>query len=146
MNLSPAFSPLPALAGGMLIGVAASVLLLVNGRTAGISGIVGGLSGTGRADAGWRFAFLAGLAAVAVAAAFAAPGSFDAPRAIPAAVLIASGLLVGYGTQLGNGCTSGHGVCGLSRFAGRSLAATLTFMATAAAAVFVVRHVAGGNW
>lgn len=146
MTLSPAFSPLPALAGGMLIGIAASLLLLVNGRVAGISGIVGGLSRTAREDAGWRIAFLAGLGAVAVVAAFATPASFDAPRAIPAPALIAAGLLVGFGTRLGNGCTSGHGVCGMSRFAGRSLVATLTFMATAAATVFVVRHVAGGQW
>ena len=146
MTLSPDFSPLPALAGGLLIGSAASVLLLVSGRVAGISGILGGLRPAARADAGWRVAFFAGLLAVAILAAFAAPASFDAPRAIPTTVLIASGLLVGYGTRLGNGCTSGHGVCGMSRFAGRSLAATLTFMATAAATVFVVRHVAGGVW
>lgn len=146
MTLSPGFDPLPALLGGVLIGIAASLLLLVNGRVAGISGIVGGLIPAARGDAGWRIVFLAGLLVVALLAAFVAPDSFDAPRAIPPAVLVGSGLLVGFGTRLGNGCTSGHGVCGLSRFAGRSLVATLTFMATAAATVFVVRHLAGGAW
>lgn len=146
MSISPAFSPLPALAGGLLIGLAASVLLLVNGHVAGVSGIVGGLSSTARADAGWRIAFLVGLVAAGSIAAFAAPAAFDTPRAIPPTALIAAGLLVGYGSQLGSGCTSGHGICGLSRFAGRSIAATLTFMALAAVTVFAVRHVARGDW
>jgi hypothetical protein len=137
------FTPIPSLIGGALIGLSAVILFALNGRIAGISGIVGRLL-TGPADDGaWRIAFLAGLVAGPLVA-----GAFNlafVPRIEASlAVLIAAGLLVGFGTQLGSGCTSGHGICGLARFSPRSLAATLVFMAVAVATVFVTRHAIGG--
>lgn len=129
-----------ALLGGCLIGVAATLLLAWNGRIAGVSGILGGLLRPTRGDVLWRAAFLVGLVAGATPwLAFSARDSFSISAKLP--LLLAGGLLVGYGTQLGNGCTSGHGVCGLARGSRRSLAATATFFATAAASVFVLRHV-----
>ena len=124
------FTPLPALAGGALIGLAASVLLVVHGRIAGIAGILGEtLRGRGhRGDGGYRFAFLLGMGAAGVALRIAYPTAFvDSPVRWP--LLLAAGLLVGYGTRLGNGCTSGHGIFGLSNFEFPSLVSTLSFMA-----------------
>ncbi|AOY00148.1 YeeE/YedE family protein [Jeongeupia sp. USM3] len=138
-----AFTPWSALIGGALIGLAASLLALSNGRIAGISGIVGGLLAPQRGETAWRLAFVGGL--------LAAPWLFRLVAALPRlqfdsswGVLIVAGLLVGFGTRLGSGCTSGHGVCGLSRLSPRSLAATLAFMAAGFATVFVVRHLIGG--
>jgi len=131
-----------ALAGGVLIGAASALLLLTHGRVAGISGIVGGLLAPARGELGWRAAFVAGLVGGGLLLRLLSPGAIGAPVA-GAGAAIAAGLLVGFGSRLGNGCTSGHGVCGLSRGSIRSLAATLTFMATAAATVFVARHVLG---
>ena len=138
------FTPVSAALGGLLIGAAAALLLLFNGRVAGISGVVGGALRAPRDDLAWRVAFIAGL--VVAPFAYAALGGGAAPVAITASpvILVAGGLLVGIGTRLANGCTSGHGVCGLARFSPRSLAATLTFMAAGFAAVFVARHVLGG--
>jgi uncharacterized membrane protein YedE/YeeE len=117
--------------GGMMIGAAASLLLLTHGRVAGISGIVGTLMQRETPDRAWRFAFLAGLVGSGTIAAFVAPSALGAQvRSLP--VLLAAGLLVGYGTQLGRGCTSGHGVCGISRWSIRSLIAVATFMTTGA--------------
>jgi uncharacterized membrane protein YedE/YeeE len=130
-----AFTPWASLAGGLLVGVAAAMLILFNGRIAGISGIVGGLLRPVRGDVGWRAAFVAGLVA--------APLAWLAVAAAPRLHVAAAGLLVGVGTRLGSGCTSGHGVCGISRGSLRSLAATATFMAAGFAVVFVVRHVLG---
>lgn len=128
-----------ALAGGALIGLSASLLLALNGRVAGISGIVGGLLVPTRGDVVWRALFVAGLVAGGIAAYLVSPESFDASGA-PALPLVAlAGALVGLGTRLGNGCTSGHGVCGISRLSPRSLAATLTFMTTGALTVLVMR-------
>lgn len=128
-----------ALAGGALIGLSASLLLALNGRVAGISGIVGGLLVPARGDVVWRALFVAGLVAGGIAAYLVSPESFDASGA-PALPLVAlAGALVGLGTRLGNGCTSGHGVCGISRLSPRSLAATLTFMTTGALTVLVMR-------
>jgi uncharacterized membrane protein YedE/YeeE len=138
----PGFTPLSALAGGALIGASASALLLLNGRVAGISGIFGGLVAPARGDVGWRALFLAGLVAGGLLLAMLAPGLMEAPRAPWLAIAI-GGLLVGAGTRLGSGCTSGHGVCGLSRLSGRSLAATLTFMAFGAATATVAHHFLG---
>ena len=133
---------LPALAGGALIGAAATLLLATLGRIAGISGVLGALLQPGTAERGWRVAFLAGLVGAGVVAAIAFPSAVGAaPVALPVVAL--AGVLVGFGTRLGNGCTSGHGVCGLSRLSRRSLAATLVFMATAAATVLVVRALGG---
>ncbi|MFA5938730.1 MAG: YeeE/YedE thiosulfate transporter family protein [Sinimarinibacterium sp.] len=134
---------LQALAGGVLIGIAASVLLLGSGQIAGISGIVANVV---RGDAGprqWRTLFLAGLIAAPLlwrAIAGPAPGSLD--LSLP--LIIGAGLLVGFGTRRANGCTSGHGVCGLGNLSVRSLVAVVTFMGVAAVTVFVVRHVIGG--
>ena len=131
------FTPWASLAGGILIGVAAAMLVLLNGRIAGISSIVGGLLAPRRGDVAWRVAFVAGLLAAPLAMALYA----QTPR-IDAGVgtLVAAGLLVGLGTSYGSGCTSGHGVCGLSRLSLRSLVATLAFMAAGMATVLLARH------
>lgn len=136
---------LTALVGGALIGLSASLLLLFNGRIAGISGIAGGvLSSPHRAELGWRLTFLGGLVGGGFLLRALWPQVLGAPVVTGAGWVMAAGLLVGFGTRLGNGCTSGHGVCGLSRGSKRSLLATLTFMATGAATVFLVRQVFGG--
>ncbi len=133
------FTPWQSLAGGVVIGIAAAMLILLNGRVAGISGILGGLLNPVRGDIGWRVAFIAGL--LAAPAAYALFAALPAP-AIDAGfpLLMVAGLLVGVGTRYGAGCTSGHGVCGLSRLSPRSLAATLAFMGAGFATVYVVRH------
>lgn len=137
------FTPLSALFGGLLIGLSATVLLLLNGRIAGISGIVGGLLQRYRAgDFAWRVAFVLGLVLAPVLYRLFAelPESrIDASWAM----LVVAGVLVGFGSRLGSGCTSGHGVCGVSRLSPRSLVATATFMTTGFVAVYVVRHLLG---
>jgi len=136
------FTPWPALAGGMLIGLAAAAFVLLNGRIAGISGILGGLLRPARGDVAWRVAFLAGLAGAPLAyGLFAALPVARIDAGVPA--LAAAGLLVGLGTRYGAGCTSGHGVCGLSRLSPRSLVATLSFMAAGFVTVYVIRHLLG---
>jgi uncharacterized membrane protein YedE/YeeE len=137
------FTPASALLGGFLIGASASLFLILCGRVAGISGIVGGLLPPHRQDLGWRLAFLAGLMLAPFAYGFA--GGTLPPVAVTASVgtLIVGGLLVGFGSRLGSGCTSGHGVCGIGRGSPRSIAATLVFMATAIGTVFVTRHIVG---
>lgn len=134
------FTPIASAAGGALIGLAAALFILFNGRIAGISGILGGLLSWPKGDIAWRLAFLAGLVA--------APLLFGVFASLPAVridasmpVLIVAGLLVGLGTRYGAGCTSGHGVCGLSRLSPRSLVATAAFMTAGFATVFVVRHI-----
>jgi uncharacterized membrane protein YedE/YeeE len=136
---------LAALAGGVLIGLASALLLLFNGRIAGVSGITGGLLLPGRGEAGWRAAFLGGLVLGGLLLSAFAPQAIGAPVVSGVASTAVAGLLVGFGTRLGGGCTSGHGVCGLASGSTRSVAATLTFMATAAVTVFLVRHVLGGR-
>lgn len=129
------------LIGGILIGCAADLLLLVNGRIAGISGILGGIvAAPGSGERGWRAAFIIGLIGGAGLYSFFANGLAIQLQA-NAPILIFAGLLVGLGTRLGSGCTSGHGVCGLARRSPRSLAATLLFMAVAVLTVFLTRHV-----
>jgi hypothetical protein len=137
------FTPLSAAVGGLLIGLGAAVLLLANGRVAGISGILGqALWPTMDEGRGWRIAFLAGLPlGAALVSLISGPLETTIEASTP--VLVGAGLLVGFGTRLGNGCTSGHGVCGMSRGSTRSIAATLTFMAVAGTVVFMVRHVHG---
>ncbi len=136
------FTPWAALAGGLLIGLAAALFVLLNGRIAGISGILGGLLRPARGDIGWRLAFALGIvAAPAVYLLFAALPRPQVDAGF--AELIVAGLLVGVGTRYGSGCTSGHGVCGLSRLSPRSLVATLVFMAAGFATVFVIRHLLG---
>jgi uncharacterized membrane protein YedE/YeeE len=134
-----AFTPFSALAGGVLIGLAAAMFVLFNGRIAGISGILGGLLRPKRGDLGWRLAFVIGL--------IIAPTVYQRVTALPVSridagevMLVIAGLLVGAGTRYGAGCTSGHGVCGLSRLSARSLVATLVFMGAGFATVFVMRH------
>ncbi|WP_257455662.1 YeeE/YedE family protein [Archangium lipolyticum] len=132
------------LLGGALIGLSASLLLLANGRVAGISGVVGSLLAPVRGDIAWRVLFFGGLVTGGLLLAWLRPASFAAPVSLSAggvALLVAAGLLVGFGSRLGNGCTSGHGVCGISRGSARSIAATLTFMATGILTVFLARHV-----
>ena len=119
------------------------LLLLLNGRIAGISGIAGGLLRSEKGEFGWRIAFIGGLIAgpMIYGAATGEPVFISVEASTP--VLVAGGLLVGFGTQLGSGCTSGHGVCGIGRFSRRSIMATVTFMITAFITVFLVRHVLG---
>lgn len=132
------FTPVPALLGGALIGLAATLLLFTHGRRAAISGLWAGLFGVGAHDRGARLWFFAGMLGVGLAAGLVAPSVFGSADA-PLGRAIAAGLLVGYGTQLGGGCTSGHGVCGISAFEPRSVVATVTFMLTGALAVLAVR-------
>ncbi len=134
-----AFTPWSALVGGMLIGLAAALFALLNGRVAGISGVLGGLFKPTRGDIGWRVAFVGGLVSASLV--------YNLFAALPAmqidagyAALVVAGLLVGVGTRYGAGCTSGHGVCGLSRLSPRSLVATLAFMGAGFLTVFVLRH------
>ena len=136
------FTPWPALAGGVLIGIAAGMFLLFNGRVAGISGIVGGLLRPVGGDIAWRITFVIGLVAAPLVYGLFAVVPRLQIDASPAALVVA-GLLVGVGTRYGSGCTSGHGVCGLSRLSPRSLVATLCFMGAAFATVIVVRHLVG---
>lgn len=136
------FTPGSSLAGGMMIGIAAAILLLLAGRIAGISGIVGGLFRLQRDDMAWRLAFVAGL--------MLAPFVWQTFQALPPiqidtsyAVMALAGLIVGLGTRYGSGCTSGHGVCGLSRLSPRSIVATLTFITAGVVTVYFIRHLLG---
>ena len=133
------FTPLSGLIGGMMIGAAAALMLWLNGRISGISGIAGGLVER-RAGKGWRLAFVGGLILGPLAySLLAGPVPVTMQASLP--VLIVAGLLVGFGTRLGSGCTSGHGVCGIARLSRRSVVATGVFMGAAALTVFVTRHV-----
>lgn len=135
-------SAVAGLAGGALIGLGATLLLLTHGRVAGIAGIWAGLFRSEEPGAVvHRVWFVAGLVGAGLVARWLAPGAFDAAPSVALPVVAAAGLLVGYGTRLGNGCTSGHGVCGMSRVSVRSIVATLTFMLVGAASTYVVRHV-----
>ncbi len=136
------FTPWSALAGGILIGVATALFILLNGRIAGITGIIGGLFTSRIHDAGWRLAFIIGL--------IAAPLIWQLFSQLPTiqidadnGLLTIAGLIVGISTRYGSGCTSGHGVCGISRLSPRSIVATLAFMGTGFMTVFVVRHLLG---
>jgi uncharacterized protein len=136
------FTPWTALAGGALVGVAAAMFVLLNGRIAGISGVIGGLLKPLKGDVAWRAAFVIGLVG--------APAVYSLFAIVPLpkidaqfGAVIAAGLLVGIGTRYGSGCTSGHGVCGLARLSPRSAAATAVFMGAGFATVFVLRHVLG---
>jgi uncharacterized membrane protein YedE/YeeE len=136
------FTPWASLAGGLVIGLAAAMFVLLNGRIAGISGILGGMLTLPKGDTAWRAAFVAGL--VLAPLVYAMFHGLPAVRVdAGAGTLVAAGLLVGIGTRYGSGCTSGHGVCGLSRFSPRSLVATGAFMAAGFVTVFIVRHVIG---
>lgn len=134
------FTPWTALAGGLLLGLASALFILVNGRILGVSGIAGGLFRPAQGDVAWRLAFLAGMLVAPVLYALVAMPVAPRVDADWVTVVIA-GLLVGVGTRYGSGCTSGHGVCGLSRLSPRSLVATVEFMAAGFVTVYVVRHV-----
>lgn len=137
-------APIMPLIGGFLIGLAAGIFLLLNGRIAGISGLLAVTTRVASQGTPWlqAAAFVVGLPlGAAISAHLIRPPDIVITTSVP--LLVVSGLLVGYGTRLGNGCTSGHGVCGISRLSPRSVAATLVFMASAAVTVFIARHVAG---
>ena len=141
---SLSFDPISAAIGGALIGLAVTLLMLLNGRLAGISGVMGDLLEPGTLFKGWRVAFLAGLIAAPLLAK-AAGYAYSAPR-MPESwlIVVGAGLLVGVGTRMSNGCTSGHGICGIARISPRSIVATLVFMAVAIVVVAVTRHGMGG--
>lgn len=138
------FTPISALAGGVMIGLSAVLLLLASGRIAGVSGILGGVLAPRQGDVAWRILFVAGMLAGPLLYGLIAGG--QPPVAISESVplLVVAGLVVGFGTRLGSGCTSGHGVCGVARFSPRSLAATGIFFVVAVVTVFFARHVVGG--
>ena len=135
------FTPVSGLIGGLLIGLAAALLLLLNGRIGGVSGIVGGLLAPKSPDAGWRAAFVAGLLLGALAYVLATGGMVLVTMQASLPVLVVAGLLVGFGTSLGSGCTSGHGVCGIARLSKRSIVATSVFFGVAMLTVFLTHHV-----
>ena len=135
------FTPVSGFIGGLLIGVAAALLLLLNGRISGISGIVGGLLVPKSPDARWRLLFVVGLLIGAFGYMLATSGTLAVRMQAPAPVLVAAGLLVGFGTRLGSGCTSGHGVCGIALLSKRSMVASAVFFGVGMLTVFVFRHV-----
>lgn len=138
------FTPGTSAAGGALIGLAAAIFILVNGRIAGISGILGGLLRPMAGDISWRITFVLGLVMASVLyGLFAELPAIRIDSGFPA--LVIAGLLVGIGTRYGSGCTSGHGICGISRLSPRSLVATASFMAAGFATVFVLRHLLGAG-
>ena len=137
------FTPWASLIGGLLLGVASAIFILINGRILGISGILGGLLPPKVGDIGWRLAFLLGMLAAPTVFMALAPAGFASEPRIDAGfwTVIVAGLLVGIGTRYASGCTSGHGVCGLSRLSPRSLVATLSFMGAGFFIVYIVRHI-----
>ncbi len=135
-----AFDPESAVAGGILIGLASTLLLAGSGRIAGISGILGGALERPSGDTAWRWVFLAGLLGGVALHQWMAPEAVEPRTGFPAWALVVAGVLVGVGTRLGSGCTSGHGVCGLARFSLRSAVATATFLLVAIASVWLLRH------
>jgi len=134
-------TPWGSLSGGLLLGVASGLFILINGRILGVSGILGGLLAPRSGDVAWRLSFLVGMAVAPLVAASLFPASIGLPRIDAGYLTIAgAGLLVGFGTRYGSGCTSGHGVCGLSRLSPRSLVSTLTFMGAGFLMVYLLRH------
>ncbi len=129
-----------SLFGGMLIGLSASLLFFLNGRIAGISGILSGVFFPAKGDVFWRVAFIAGLLAGGILAPLVFQRDFVFELNAPLPIVLLGGLLVGFGTRLGSGCTSGHSVCGIARFSWRSIAATITFMLMAILTVAITRH------
>jgi uncharacterized protein len=134
------FTPVSGLVGGLIIGLAATLLLLLNGRISGISGIVGGLLTPKNSDVGWRVVFVVGLVLGGFVYMLATGGPLIVSMQASLPVLVVAGLLVGFGTRLGSGCTSGHGICGIARLSRRSIAATLVFMGVAVITVFLTQR------
>lgn len=144
MNIDWAhFTPFASLAGGIILGLASAIFILVNGRILGISGILGGLLPPKAGDTTWRVAFILGMLAAPTVFHAVVPAQYITAPRIEATewMVIAAGLLVGIGTRYASGCTSGHGVCGLSRLSPRSLVATLSFMGAGFVMVYVLRHI-----
>jgi len=140
------FTPYASLAGGILIGVSASILMFLNGRIAGISGIVAGIfNSPSMSEKMWRFAFVVGLIAGAFVYAHFFPVSIEPREHMTTALLVVGGLIVGFGTAMGGGCTSGHGVCGMSRLSLRSIAATMTFLVSGIVTVYVFKLIVGAS-
>ncbi len=138
------FDPVSALLGGCLIGLASVLLMVLTGRIAGISGILGGALSLEAGDKAWRLAFVVGLIAAPLALGLVGRPLPEPQMPASWLVIVASGLLVGLGARLGSGCTSGHGICGMARLSPRSIVATVVFMASAAIVVAIVRHAPGG--
>ena len=137
------FTPVPAFAGGLLIGLSAVIMLLFNGRITGISGIMDGIVINSKPDDRvWRVCFLLGLVLGGFLFNLFMPDSFIPRDGFSLALLITCGFIVGVGTRMGSGCTSGHGICGIARFSQRSILATVTFMLTGAITVYLIRHIA----
>lgn len=139
------FTPLTALLGGLLIGLSATLLLLFNGRIAGVSGILSGIFVQPRGDRLWRLMFVLGMVISGALYQWWSGGVFQEYRAVSLPLMIIGAFLVGFGTRMGGGCTSGHGVCGIGRVSPRSIVATLVFMGFGFVTVFVLRHVLGGT-
>ena len=139
------FTPVTALIGGSLIGISATLLLLFNGRIAGISGIMGGLIVNAQGDHLWRAIFLSGLIISGLIYHKIFPGIFNPRPDYPVLLLVTGGILVGFGTRMGGGCTSGHGVCGIGRLSKRSVIATLVFIIMGIITVYIIRHITGFN-
>ena len=135
------FIPVSGLIGGLLIGLSVVLMILFNGKVAGISGIVGGLLARKGSEVGWRAVFIVGLLLGAFAYVLATGDAMPVNIQASLPVMVIAGLLVGFGTRLGSGCTSGHGVVGIARFSRRSIVATLTFFAAATITVFITHHV-----
>jgi uncharacterized membrane protein YedE/YeeE len=145
MNIDWAhFTPFASLTGGVILGIASAIFILVNGRILGISGILGGLMPPKLGDTFWRISFLLGLLVAPTVFHAVVPAQYITAPRIDATdmMVVIAGLLVGIGTRYASGCTSGHGVCGLSRLSPRSLVATLSFMGAGFAMVYVMRHLA----
>ncbi len=135
------FTPVPAFAGGLLIGLSAVIMLLFNGRITGISGIMDGIVINSKSgDRVWRICFLLGLVLGGFLFKLIMPDSFFPRDGFSVVLLITGGFIVGIGTRMGSGCTSGHGICGIARFSRRSILATVTFMLTGAITVYLIRH------
>jgi len=137
------FTPISALLGGALIGLSVSLLLLLNGRMAGISGIMNGLFSAPKKEEIWRGFFLVGLIMGAVIFQLLTNDSLTVRQGYPILLVILGGFLVGVGTRMGSGCTSGHGICGIANFSMRSMMATITFMVSGMVTVFILRHILG---
>lgn len=137
------FTPLSALAGGVLIGLSATLLLLFNGRIAGVSGILSGIFVQPRGDRLWRLMFVLGMVGSGAIYQWLSGTGFEEYRAVSMPLLLVGAFLVGFGTRMGGGCTSGHGVCGIGRVSPRSIVATFVFMGFGFITVFVLRHLLG---
>lgn len=135
------FTPVSGLVGGLLIGLATALMMLFNGRIAGISGIVGGLLARKGSEVGWRAVFIVGLLVGALVYMLATGGALPVNIQASLPAMVVAGLLVGFGTRLGSGCTSGHGISGIARFSKRSIVATLVFMGVAIVTVYITGHV-----